>query len=108
MEVDNRDWGRASVVDYVPVVGFMYRLYWCFIARRGQRLCERSDVDGWRDAATAEKGRLFVASVFTVALGVFVFLRLRNGGFESALVPALLVAFAGVFVHRVLSLMRFF
>ncbi len=103
MEVENRDWGRANVVDYVPVAGFLYRLYWCLIARRGGRSCERSEAEGWHEAATAEKGRLFVASVFTAALGVFLTLR-DGGGVESALVPALVVALGGVFVHRVLSL----
>jgi hypothetical protein len=107
MEVDNRDWGRPSVLDYVPVAGFLYRLYWCLIARRGGRLSERSDAEAWHKAGTAEKGRLFVASVFTVALGVFLTLR-DTGDVESALVPALIVALAGVFVHRVLSLVGVF
>jgi len=103
MDSENRDWGRANPIDYVPVAGFAYRLYWCLIARRGQRLSERSEADGWRAAARAEKGRLFVASVFTVALGVFVALGGASDARE-AWVPALIVALAGVFVHRVLSL----
>ncbi|MFP4174529.1 MAG: hypothetical protein ACLFSW_01955 [Halobacteriales archaeon] len=107
MNADNRDWGRANPVDYVPVAGFAYRFYWCLVARRGQSDCDRSEAGDWRDAASAEKGRLFVASAFTVALGVFVALH-DGGGFESALVPALLVALGGVFVHRVLSLARVF
>ncbi len=99
MEVENRDWGRAHPVDYVPVVGFIYRAYWCAIARRGLR-AERTE--SWRRAVWSEYGRLFVALFFTVALFVFVVL----GGTEEtarALVPALTFALVGVFVHRVLS-----
>jgi hypothetical protein len=103
MDVENRDWGRANPVDYVPVAGLVYRFYWFLVARRGHRACSRSEADVWRTATRAEKGRLFVASAFTVALGVFV-ARDPSSGVESALVPALIVALAGVFVHRVLSL----
>lgn len=103
MDVENRDWGRANPVDYVPVVGLIYRFYWCLVARRGHRAGSRSEADVWRSASRAEKGRLFVASAFTTALGVFI-VRDPSSGVESALVPALLVALAGVFVHRVLSL----
>ncbi|MCX2819021.1 MAG: hypothetical protein ACI9QA_000056 [Methanobacteriota archaeon] len=107
MEVENRDWGRANLVDYVPVAGFVYRFYWFLVARRGQKVCDRSDARDWRDAARAEKGRLFVATGFTVSLGVFVAL-MNGGGIEPAVVPALLVALGTIFVHRVLSLARVF
>lgn len=105
MDPDNRDWGRRNPVDYVPVAGFLYRFYWCLVARRGHRVCALSEAGDWRDAASAEKGRLFVASAFTAALGVFVTLY-DGDGYEDALVPALVVALAGVFVHRVLSVGR--
>jgi hypothetical protein len=107
MDADNRDWGRANPVDYVPVAGLVYRFYWCLVARRGHSMSDRSDAEGWREAAGAEKGRLFVASSFTASLGVFAAL-IDGGGVESALVPALLVALGGVFVHRVLSLASVF
>lgn len=106
MEAENRDWGRANPIDYVPVVGLLYRSYWCLIARRGQRL--GSDSEGWRDAARAERGRLFVAAGFTVALAVFVALGGTRGTVERALVPAAVVALSVVFVHRILSLARVF
>jgi len=104
MEVENRDWGRAHPVDYVPVAGVLYRSYWCLIARRGRR-AERTEA--WRRAVRGEYGRLFVALCFTVALGVFFVL----GGTEEtarAFVPALTFALGGVFVHRLLSLAGFF
>jgi len=101
MEVDNRDWGRPNPVDYVPVAGVLYRCYWCWIARRGRR-AERTEP--WKGAVRSEYGRLFVALAFTAALGIFIAL----GGIETepagALVPALVFALAGVFVHRVLFL----
>ncbi len=106
MDAENRDWGRANPVDYVPVVGLVYRFYWCMVARRGQRL--GSDAASWRDAARAERGRLFVAFGFTVALGVFVVLDGVSGEAESALVPAVVVALSVVFLHRLLSLARVF
>lgn len=100
MDAQNRDWGSPNPLDYVPVAGFLYRCYWCYIARRGLRV---EGTDAWRKAVRREYGRLFVAVVFTVALVVFFTL----GGVSedaSALVPALVFALAGVFVHRVLSL----
>ena len=100
MDARNRDWGRPNPVDYVPVAGVVYRCYWCFIAKRGLR---SEETEPWRDAVRSEYGRLFVSLSFTVALVVFVAL---GGTTEdaSALVPALVFALAGVFVHRLLSL----
>lgn len=106
MDAENRDWGRANPVDYVPVVGLLYRSYWCMVARRGQRL--GSDAASWRDAARAERGRLFVAAGFTVALIVFFALGGVRGDFEPALVSSVIVALSVVFVHRLLSLVRVF
>ncbi len=101
MRVENREWGRMNPIDFVPVVGLLYRCYWCYVAKRGQRA---QGEEAWSDAVAGEFGRLFVASGFTVALGVFVAL----GGTETeptrALVPALTLALGGVFVHRILSL----
>jgi hypothetical protein len=104
MDARNRDWGRPNPVDYVPVAGVFYRCYWCYIAKRGLR-SERTDA--WRNAVKSEYGRLFVALFFTAALVVFFAL----GGIDAgtpALVPALTFALAGVFVHRLLSLVGFF
>lgn len=100
MDARNRDWGRPNPVDYVPVAGVFYRCYWCWIARRGLR---SEGNDAWRNAVRSEYGRLFVAVVFTLALFVFVALGGASGD-ASALVPALTLAFAGVFIHRLLSL----
>jgi hypothetical protein len=99
MDARNRDWGRPNPVDYVPVVGVFYRCYWCWIARRGFR---SEETEPWRNAVRSEYGRLFVALSATAALFVFVAL---GGTTEdaSALVPALVFALAGVFVHRLLS-----
>lgn len=104
MRVENRDWGRMNPIDFVPVVGVLYRCYWCYVAKRGQRAqCEAAS-EAWRDAVRGEYGRLFVASGFTAALGVF----LTLGGTETeagrALVPALTLALGVVFVHRILSM----
>ena len=100
MDARNRDWGRPNPLDYVPVAGVFYRCYWCWIARRGLRA---EGTETWRSAVRDEYGRLFVAVVFTVALVVFFAV---GGASEdaSALVPALVFALAGVFVHRLLSL----
>lgn len=105
MRVENRDWGRMNPVDYVPIVGVLYRSYWCYVAKRGQRAQgEAADSEAWRDAVRGEYGRLFVAFGFTAALGVF----LTLGGTETeparALVPALTLALGVVFVHRILSI----
>jgi TRAP-type C4-dicarboxylate transport system permease large subunit len=99
MDSRNRDWGRPNPVDYVPVAGVFYRCYWCWIARRGFR---SEKTEPWRKAVRSEYGRLFVALSVTAALVVFVAL---GGTTEeaSALVPALVFALAGVFVHRLLS-----
>lgn len=104
MDVLNRDWGRPNPVDYVPVAGVFYRCYWCYIAKRGLRA---EGTEAWRRAVHREYGRLFVAGVSTVALVVFFAL----GGVSedvSAVVPALTFALAGVFVHRLLSLVGVF
>lgn len=104
MDAQNRDWGRPNPVDYVPVAGVFYRCYWCYIAKRGLR---SEGTDAWKNAVNSEYGRLFVAVTFTLALVVFVAL---GGASEDAsgLVPALTFALAGVFVHRVLSLVGVF
>jgi len=105
MRVENRDWGRMNPIDYVPVVGVLYRSYWCYVAKRGQRTKgEAADSDAWKRALRSEYGRLFVASGFTAALGVFVALGGTEGEPGRGLVPALTLALGGVFVHRVLSL----
>lgn len=92
-------------IDFVPVVGVLYRCYWCYVAKSGQRAQGRvANSDAWRDAVRGEYGRLFVASGFTAALGVF----LSLGGTETepgrALVPAVTLALGFVFVHRILSI----
>lgn len=104
MDARNRDWGRPNPLDYVPVAGLFYRCYWCYIAKRGLR---SEGNDAWRNAVRSEYGRLFVSVVFTLALVVFVVLG-GTADDASALVPALVFALAGVFVHRLLSLVGFF
>jgi hypothetical protein len=105
MRVENRNWGRPNPVDYVPVAGLVYRFYWLLVARRGMK---SGETQLWSDAVRSELGRLFVAGGFTAALAVFVAFGGIRGTVERALIPALVVGLASVFLHRLLSLARVF
>ncbi|MDY6764116.1 MAG: hypothetical protein SV377_00245 [Halobacteria archaeon] len=101
MDAEKRDWGRINPIDYVPLVGIGYRIYWWMVARRGEL---ETNEDEWRVAATKELSRLFIALVFTVGFGVFVILFLfGDGGYESALRPSVLFILVGIFVHKIVS-----
>lgn len=92
MEVENRDWGRPNPVDFVPVLGMAYRLYWMLTAWRGLR----SAGGDWSVALRLERYRFALAVLVTAGLGLF----LALGADRAAAKPALLLVLIGLFMHK--------
>ncbi|MDY6774599.1 MAG: hypothetical protein SV253_00670 [Halobacteria archaeon] len=93
MEKSKRDWGRSSLIDYLPFLGVTYRIYWLLLARRGAS--ESESADEWKEASRNETSRLFVSSVFSLGWAL-VAVNHRI---------ALVAVIAGVFLHRILALL---
>ncbi|XGI83739.1 hypothetical protein ACEU6E_00375 [Halorutilales archaeon Cl-col2-1] len=93
MEKSKRDWGRSSLVDYVPFLGVVHRVYWLWIARRGSS--ESESADEWKEASRNETSRLFVSSVFSLGWSL---LAVNHR-------VAIVVVITGVFLHRIAALL---
>ncbi len=96
MDVEKREWGQASPLDYIPVIGFIYRFYWLVIARKGLMIHKE---EGWLRATRLEFIRLLFSMIFTVALVVYLYL-----GSELGLQISLLLILSGVFIYKTLSI----
>lgn len=91
MEVDARDWGRPSLVDYVPFLGAVYRFYWW-------RVAAAEEGERWRAAGRSELSRATVPVSTSAAAAVLV------SGVEEAAGYAVLLVLTGLLVYRAVEL----
>lgn len=91
MEVDSRDWGRPSLVDYVPFFGAVYRFYWWRVAAAGEG-------GRWRVAGRNELRRATVPLSISAASLVLLSPHRDAAGY------AVTVALTGFLVYRVFEL----
>ncbi len=91
MDADSRDWGRPSLVDYVPFLGAVYRFYWW-------RVAAAEEGERWRDAGCSELRRATVPVSASAAAVVLV------SGVEDAAGYAVLAALTGLLVYRAVEL----
>ncbi len=91
MDVDARRWGDASVVDYVPFLGLLYRFYWWRITSGG-------DSGEWRRAGREELRRSIVPSSVTAAASIAAY----DPGYIGY---AFVVLFAGLLLYRASTLL---
>lgn len=92
MDVDRRDWGRPSLVDYVPFLGLLYRFYWW-------RVASAADDPRWRRARRRELYRATVpVSVTAAAAAVGV-----AGG--DAVGYAVILLVSGMMLYRTVDLL---
>lgn len=91
MDVDSRDWGWPSLVDYLPFIGAVYRFYWWRVAaaEEGRR---------WRAAGRRELRRATVPLSASAAAAL-----LAAGGVDSA-GYAVLAALTGLLLYRAVEL----